>query len=58
MILRPAIAANPLGFGQRARPEPELPFTPAQDRRAPTDELKLFATTFAAGFLFVAVLIA
>ena len=58
MILRPAIAANPLGFGQRVRPEPELPLIPAPAARAPSDELRLFATTFAAGFLFVAVFIA
>ena len=58
MILRPAIAGNPLGFGQRARPEPELPCRPAQSRRSPVDELRLFGTTFAAGFLFVTVLIA
>lgn len=58
MSLRPAIAANPLGFGQRARTEPEPPHVPAPAARAPTDELKLFATTFAAGFLFVAIVIA
>ena len=43
------------GFGRRA------PFTaPAQPVRAPaiSDDLRLFAATFAGGFLFVSVLIA
>ena len=56
MILRPAIAANPLAFGKCARPEPELR-APAAAFKAGGD-LQLFGTAFAAGFLFVSILIA
>jgi hypothetical protein len=55
MILRPAIAAHPHAFGRRgrARPAPlsvKLPSTLGAD-------LRLFATAFSAGFVFVAVFI-
>ena len=52
-IVRPAIAADPLQFGRR------LPFLfeEASGNPAIVDDLKLFATSFAVGFLFVAVLI-
>ena len=53
-MLRPAIALDPRLFGRR------LPRLLDNDQPAhPTiaDDLKLFATTFALGFLFVAVLI-
>jgi hypothetical protein len=46
--------SDPRRFGQGA--VYELPPTP-QPRRSLSPELKLFATTFIAGFLFVSVLI-
>jgi len=50
MTIRPVIALDPRLFGRRLPAEP-----------APTpaifEELKLFGTTFAVGFLFVSVLI-
>lgn len=54
-MLRPAIALDPRLFGKREQgfvldPAVELGWTVS-------DDLKLFATTFAAGFLFVSVLI-
>ena len=52
---RALVAANPLRFGRGpAWVEREA------DGQLPTisDELRLFATTFAAGFLFVSILIA
>ena len=51
---RPALATHPLNFGRRgARPARSAPA-----RRRASDDLKLFATTFAGGFLFVTVLLA
>ena len=54
-MLRPAIALDPRLFGRRfpgfileGEEKPEF---------AVSDDLKLFATTFAVGFLFVSVLI-
>ena len=51
---RPAIAIDPRVFGRRSMPRPE-----AHEIRSSTlgDDLRLFAATFAAGFLFVAILI-
>ena len=52
---RPAFAPHPASFGRaRAR---ALAAPIAQARRS-SDDLKLFATTFAAGFLFVSIVIA
>ena len=51
--MRPAIALDPRQFGRRL---PSLgDDTPAN--LAMVDDLKLFGTTFAVGFLFVSVLI-
>jgi hypothetical protein len=51
---RPANAVHPRRFGRRAV------YRPAELRAtdAIADDLKLFATTFAAGFVFVTVLLA
>ncbi len=53
-LIRPAAAIDPRVFGRRSVTRPEaLP-----DRSsALDDDLRLFAATFAAGFLFVTVLI-
>lgn len=53
MMIRPAIALDPRQFGRR------LPRLGDDVAESPTllDDLKLFATTFAIGFLFVSVLI-
>ena len=51
---RPIVAAHPLAFGRRRFGVPSAPVAELSAR----DDLKLFATTFAAGFLFVSVLIA
>jgi hypothetical protein len=53
-MVRPALALDPRRFGRRfvlreARPVSSPRYS---------DDLKLFATTFAAGFLFVSLLIA
>lgn len=53
-MFRPAIAADPRLFGRRL---PSLPDQAEPDRKSILDDLNLFATTFTAGFLFVAVLI-
>ena len=52
--VRPAIAADPRHFGRRF---PTLSAETETDDPAILDDLKLFATTFAVGFLFVTVLI-
>ena len=49
-MLRPAIAIDPLLFGRRAA-------VPVPAAASPADDVRLFATSFAAGFLFVSVLI-
>jgi len=51
---RPAAAIDPRVFGRRSIPRPD-----AQELRSSTlgDDLRLFAATFAAGFLFVSILI-
>ncbi len=53
MMIRPAIALDPRQFGRR------LPRAgdDAAESPALADDLKLFGTTFAIGFLFVSVLI-
>ena len=53
-FIRPAAAIDPRVFGRRSIPRLE-----AQQDRSSTlgDDLRLFAATFAAGFLFVSVLI-
>jgi hypothetical protein len=53
-LARPAIAIHPKRFGRGQMRD--LP-APVERRAALSDELKLFATTFAAGFLFVSILI-
>ena len=56
LLSRPAIAANPRTFGKRF----DVPVEQADldVRRSVAADLRLFALTFAAGFLFVSVLIA
>jgi len=54
-LARSASAVRPRTFGRGPRKELEAP-QPA--RQMISDDLKLFATTFAAGFLFVTVLLA
>ena len=53
-VLRSATAIDPLSFGRRPVPQPE-----GVEVSAPAigDDLRLFANTFAIGFLFVAVFI-
>ena len=54
-IMRPAIAIDPRLFGRRL---PGFILGGAEDGEVViSDDLKLFATTFAIGFLFVSVLI-
>jgi hypothetical protein len=56
LLSRPPIAADPRLFGKRF----DVPAVPA-GREAPASlavDLRLFALTFTAGFLFVSVLIA
>ena len=49
---RPATAIDPRVFGRRSIPRADA--QPARSS-APGDDLRLFAVTFAAGFLFVSV---
>ena len=51
-LVRTGIALDPRQFGRRAARACAVP------QVSPGDDLKLFLTTFAAGFLFVSVLIA
>ena len=53
-IVRPAIAMDPRRFG-RGIPR-ELPATASA--RGLSDDFRLFATTFLAGFLFISILLA
>ena len=53
-LARPGIARDPRRFGRAVARTCAL----AQPQRSMGDDLKLFATTVAAGFLFVSVLIA
>ena len=52
MMIRPAIALDPREFGRRLPAGDEAAVSPAI-----LDDLKLFGTTFAVGFLFVSVFI-
>lgn len=52
-LARPAYASDPRRFGRRALAV--VAVAPVQP--ALSDDLKLFALTFAAGFLFVSILI-
>jgi hypothetical protein len=54
-LARPAIAAHPFRFGRG--PVRELA-APAFPGRRISDDAKLFATTFLAGFVFVSILLA
>jgi len=54
-VIRPAAAIDPRLFGRRSTVRAETPPMPAS---ALADDLRLFASTFAAGFLFVTVLLA
>jgi hypothetical protein len=56
-LARPASAVDPRRFGRGPYKQPALQAT---GPRAPafSDDLKLFVTTFAAGFVFVSVLLA
>jgi hypothetical protein len=53
-LARPAFAADPRSFGRGA----SRAFSAAPARATLSDDFKLFATTFLAGFLFVSILIA
>ena len=48
---RTSIASDPLLFGQRGRAAPVIEAKP----QSVGDDLRLFAMTFAAGFLFVTI---
>lgn len=52
--VRPVVALHPLRFGRGPARAVALP---AVERSPIGDDLKLFAATFAAGFLFVSILI-
>ena len=54
-LARPAIAPHPRAFG---RGQVRVLAVPLAAKATVSDELKLFATTFLVGFLFVSVLIA
>jgi len=56
LLSRPAIAADPLQFGKRFDAPAEIAAPAAPGSLAA--DLKLFALTFAAGFLFVSIIIA
>ena len=53
-VVRPSYALDPRRFGRAAIPFAEA--APASPSRH-SDDLRLFALTFAAGFLFVSILI-
>ena len=56
-LLRAPIGANPMSFGKA--PRPTLAPAPAPARTSSlADDARLFATTFAAGFLFVSLFLA
>ena len=52
-LARPAFARDSRQFGRR----PMRELYAVQAERSPIDDFKLFVTTFAAGFLFVSILI-
>jgi len=58
-LLRAPIAANPLSFGKAPKPAVSSvpPAVPPQPSSLASD-VKLFAMTFAAGFVFVSLFIA
>ena len=53
-VNRPAAALDPRLFGRRS---PVCAMAPAVPASGLADDLRLFAVTFAAGFLFVAIVI-
>ena len=53
-LARPAFALDPKTFGKGPLREPPVPVAASS---AISADVKLFATTFAAGFLFVSILI-
>ena len=53
-LVRAPIAADPRAFGRAGTPEPPAPVTPSRL----AGDVKLFATTFLAGFVFVSVFLA
>ena len=53
-LVRPVFASDPRSFGRGIR----RTFAASAAPRARSDELKLFATTFVAGFVFVSMLLA
>jgi hypothetical protein len=53
-FVRPAFAPHPRRFGKRQARALAMPSSPAW---ALSDDFKLFAATFLAGFLFVSILI-
>ena len=57
-LLRPAIAVHPRFFGKGPKRVDKAapPFAPVASRLS--RDIKLFVTTFAAGFVFVSVLLA
>ena len=54
LSVRPAIAVDPRRFGRAVAPSDQ----PAERVEPMNADLKLFMTTFAAGFLFVSVILA
>jgi len=56
-LVRAPIAANPLSFGKA--PKPAVTPAPAPVCQSTlSDDVRLFATTFAAGFIFVSLFLA
>ena len=55
-FVRPAIAADPRSFGRN--PPRALAAAPTDTARRLSDDLRLFAITFLAGFTFVSVFLA
>jgi hypothetical protein len=53
---RPAVGVDPRIFGRGTRRELELPPQPAASELG--NDIKLFATTFLAGFVFVSIYLA
>ena len=53
-LFRAPIAADPRAFGRAGAPTPPAPVTPSRL----ADDIKLFATTFLAGFVFVSAYLA
>jgi len=53
-LVRAPIAADPRAFGRAGAPAPPTPVAPSHL----ADDIKLFATTFLAGFIFVSAYLA